>query len=186
AVARGHVEILWQPPTEAILDAVGARLISMVRRMGAKRVFIDSFGAFQAISFHQERVVPFFAAIANELRASGTSSVWSYETPHLVGSEIPAPLQGISPMVDNALVMRFVEVSSQLHRMLSIMKKRNGGFDPTLCNYAIGATGITLGAPFVNAEALLTGTPHRAKRSKAIAIAKKPSTAANSAARKRR
>lgn len=158
-VDRGIVEVLWQPATEAILDAVGARLISTVRRLGAKRVFIDSFGAFQAIAFHQERVIPFFAAIANELRAFGATAVWSYETPRFVGADIPAPLHGISPIIDNAVLLRFVEVESRLERMLSIMKKRDGSFDSTLRRYTIDQRGIQIGDSFANAEALLTGTP---------------------------
>ncbi len=169
-VKAGHVEVLWQPPTEAILDAVGARLINTVRRTGAKRVFVDSLGAFAGISFYPERAVPFFAALANELRALGATSVWTFETPQLVSSEIPAPLHGISPVVDNAMVMRFVEIDSRLHRLVSIMKKRNGAFDSALRRFTINDHGLTVGDEFRSVEALLTGAAHKLAKSVAAPV----------------
>jgi circadian clock protein KaiC len=164
-VKAGHVEVLWQPPTEAILDAVGARLVDTVRRTGAKRVLVDSLGAFAGISFYPERAVPFFAAIANELRALGVTSVWTYETPQLVSPEIPAPLHGISPVVDNALVLRFVEIDSRLHRLVSIMKKRSGAFDAALRSFTIDDHGLHIGDEFHSVEALLTGAAHKVAKS---------------------
>lgn len=159
-VKRGALEMAWQPATEPILDAVGARLIDMVKRTGARRVCIDSLGAFSGLSFHPERAVPFFAAITNELRSYGATTIWTYETSRLVGTEIPAPLQGMSPMVDNAIVLRFTEINSRLHRVISVMKKRNGAFDPVLREFTIDRAGIKVGDYFHDVEAVLTGSAH--------------------------
>jgi circadian clock protein KaiC len=161
-VKRGVVEVVWQPPTEAILDAVGARLIDTVKRTNARRVFIDSLGAFSGISFHPERALPFFAAIANELRAAGATTLWTYEVPHLMGPELPSPLQGIAPMVDNAIAMRFVELDAQLIRVMSVMKKRNGSFDPSVRQFTIDAKGLAIGGRLGGAEALMTGNARHA------------------------
>jgi len=40
-IDQGHFEILWHPPTEDILDALGNRLLEIVRRRGVKRLVID-------------------------------------------------------------------------------------------------------------------------------------------------
>jgi hypothetical protein len=39
-IEQGHLEILWHPPTENILDALGNRLLEAVRRRRVKRLVI--------------------------------------------------------------------------------------------------------------------------------------------------
>ena len=40
----GHVEFLWQPTTEALLDETCAQLLSAIRARGARRLFLDGLG----------------------------------------------------------------------------------------------------------------------------------------------
>src|SRR5260370_37712993 len=40
-IGQGHLQILWHPPTEDILDALGNRLLEAVQRRRVKRLAID-------------------------------------------------------------------------------------------------------------------------------------------------
>jgi len=52
----GVVEVLWQPPTDGLLDAYGAHLLEAVRRRGVRRLFIDGLGGFQAAANERRRI----------------------------------------------------------------------------------------------------------------------------------
>ena len=43
-IDTGAVELLWQPPTDGLIDEYGERLLEAVRRRGVRRLFIDGLG----------------------------------------------------------------------------------------------------------------------------------------------
>ena len=156
-VDAGHLEIQWYAPTEQILDQLGGKLIDTVRRRGVKRLFIDGLGGYVAAADLPERVSPFFAALTNELRALGVTTVYTAETDNLVGPTVAVPVEGISAIVENVVLLRFAEFRAQLHRIVSVMKVRGSGFDPRLREFSITDRGIVVSDAPEGAEALLSG-----------------------------
>ncbi|MEE1869132.1 ATPase domain-containing protein [Pseudomonas auratipiscis] len=156
---EGALHIAWQPTTEGILDDVGARLLRLVREKKIRRVLIDSLGAFTRLATTPERLNEFFRALAGELRALDVSVVATWEMRDIFGSEINAPAPDLSSIVDNLMLMRFVEFDSQLKRLLSILKVRDSGYDPALLELTFSNHGIDLKKTFTQAMAVLSGTP---------------------------
>ncbi|MCY1398503.1 Circadian clock protein kinase hypothetical protein [compost metagenome] len=155
----GSLQLCWQPTTEGLLDQVGARLLERVEAQGSKRVLIDSLGAFSRLAIDPARLNAFFRALAGELRARNVSVMVTWEMRDICGAEISAPAPDLSSIVDNLMLMRFVEMDSQLRRMLSILKVRDSHHDPALHELLIGAQGITLRKAFEGACGVLSGTP---------------------------
>ncbi|MBF8672311.1 AAA family ATPase [Pseudomonas putida] len=155
----GSLQLCWQPTTEGLLDQVGARLLERVEAQGSKRVLIDSLGAFSRLAIDPARLNAFFRALAGELRARNVSVVLTWEMRDIFGAEISAPAPDLSSIVDNLMLMRFVELDSQLRRMLSILKVRDSHHDPALHELLIGPQGITLRKAFEGACGVLSGTP---------------------------
>jgi KaiC/GvpD/RAD55 family RecA-like ATPase len=106
---RGHLEVLWRPPTEQILDDLGGQLVDAVRRRGVRRLFVDGLGGYVEAADRRERVGRVFAALSNELRALGVTAIYTAETPNLVGPEVTVPVQGVSALTEDMLLLRFVE-----------------------------------------------------------------------------
>jgi circadian clock protein KaiC len=156
---NGSLQLCWQPTTEGLLDQVGARLLERVEAQGCKRVLIDSLGAFSRLAIDPTRLNAFFRALAGELRARDVSVMLTWEMRDIFGSEISAPAPDLSSIVDNLMLMRFVELDSQLRRMLSILKVRDSHHDPALHELLIGPQGITLHKAFEGACGVLSGTP---------------------------
>lgn len=155
----GALRIAWQPTTEGALDDVGARLLRQVRQHASRRVLIDSFGAFTRLTTNPARLNEFFRALTSELRARDVSVMATWEMRDIFGSEINAPTPGLSSIVDNLLLMRFVELDSELKRLLSILKVRDSRYDPALLELIISDHGIDLQKAFAQATAVLSGTP---------------------------
>ncbi|MBA6112152.1 AAA family ATPase [Pseudomonas asiatica] len=155
----GILQLCWQPTTEGLLDQVGARLLERVEAQGSKRVLIDSLGAFSRLAIDPPRLNAFFRALVGELRARDVSVMLTWEMRDIFGAEISAPAPDLSSIVDNLMLMRFVELDSQLRRMLSILKVRDSHHDPALHELLIGPQGITLRKAFEGACGVLSGTP---------------------------
>jgi circadian clock protein KaiC len=68
------------------------------------------------------------------------------------------PLRGIASVSDVVILLRFVELRSQLYRLISLLKVREGTFDPTLRQFSTGKAGIVVGEPFKGVEGILSGT----------------------------
>ena len=161
----GALHIAWQPTTEGLLDDVGARLLRHVSEQGIKRVLIDNLGAFARLATRPERLNEFFRALTGELRARDVTVMATWEMRDLFGSEINAPAPELSAIVDNLLLMRFVELESELRRVLSVLKVRDSRYDPALLEVVIGETGMELHKAFNEATAVLSGTAQPLERS---------------------
>jgi circadian clock protein KaiC len=161
-IAAGHLELLWQAPTELLLDALGHRLVDAARRLGARRIVVDGIVGFMEGTAEPERLARFFAALTNELRALGAATLITIETPRLFGPEVNVPMVGISPVADNILFLRLVETHGSLRRSLAVLKVRDSDFDASLLEFSIGSAGIALTAgAFEGVEAVMTGVGRR-------------------------
>jgi circadian clock protein KaiC len=162
-IEQGHLEILWHPPTEEILDALGSRLLEAVWRRRVKRLVIDGLLGFQEIAADRpHRIGRFLTALANELRVLNVTTVYTAETRNLIGGVIEGPTIGLSTIAENLMLPRYVEIRSQLRRLISVVKMRDSDFDSSLREFRITATGIELAHTFESAEAILSGFPQRA------------------------
>jgi circadian clock protein KaiC len=154
----GAVEVLWQPPTDGLLDAYGERLLENVRRRDVRRLVIDGLGAFQSAAVEPVRLNQYLTALMNELRALGVTTVYTFTVPDMTGPYIREPARDLTVPSDNLVLMRYVEMGSRLHRMVSVLKVRNSDFDPSLYEYVTTGHGLQIeGTPAV-ADATLAGS----------------------------
>ncbi len=184
-VEAGHLEVIWRPTVERILDSLGNELVDTVRRRKVKRLFIDGWGGFAAAAETPERLSPFFAAITNELRSLGVTTICAMETENLIGPELHLPIQGISAVTENMILLRFAEYQGQLRRLISIMKVRGGGFDHKLRDFEIGPRGLRFVDNFRTAEGILSGSGTERVDAAVPARKKKTAKGRRAAARRR-
>ena len=153
---RGLVEVLWHPPINGTADALAAELIARVKERGVRRLFVDGLGGFRNALVYPEREQRFFAALCNELRAIGLTTVVAEETRDLFGADVK-PSSDLVAMLDNLLHLRHVELRARLRRLVSVVKMRQATSDPSLREFSIGEHGIKVSPTFDSAEAILTG-----------------------------
>ncbi|MDE1168074.1 MAG: ATPase domain-containing protein [Pseudomonas sp.] len=157
-VDSGALHLTWQPTTEGLLDGLGARLLRQVDEWNIKRVLIDSLGGMARCAVSTVRLTEFYSALMGELRARGVTVFATWEIRGLFGPEISSPAPDLSSMVDNILLLRFVEYEAELKRLLSILKVRDSVYDPSLLELVIDDQGIDLKKAFKHAEAVLSGS----------------------------
>jgi circadian clock protein KaiC len=158
-ISEGHVEIVWQPTTEGLLDETCDRLISAITRRGVRRLFIDGLQGFERLAPEPERLAHIFSAFSTEFRGRGISTVYTSEA-DLIGPVLGLPfsglsLRGVSCIAEIILVMRYVELRSQLHRMISVLKVRDAEINSALHRFIISGSGISIEPDSTAAEEIL-------------------------------
>jgi circadian clock protein KaiC len=144
------------PPSEQILDDLGAQLLAALRKRKVRRLFIDGLDGFEQATPDRNRVIPFFTALANELRTLGVTTVFTFET-RTVGLKIEAPVAGTAGLAENIILVHWLQAGARLHRLMSILKMRDSEFDLSMHEYSITGQGIALAENSESAEVLLTG-----------------------------
>jgi circadian clock protein KaiC len=164
---EGSLDILWFPPTERILDALGNRLLETVRERGVRRLFVDGLDGFHKAAAHPDRISHFLTGLNNELRVRDVTSLYTAEIPELFSTNVKLPISGISHIVENMVFLRFVEMRARLYRMLSVLKVRDSAYDGALREYHITDRGVELADTFRSAESILSGRAQPKKAAKA-------------------
>lgn len=164
AMREGRLVMKWQPPADCNLDVITHGLLEDVRKRGVKRLVVDGLNAMMECSHEPARMGQFFAALTQELRRRGVTTLFTLETPRLFGSELDVPVgSGLSAVAENLLFLRHVELDGRLRRLLSIFKVRDTDYDPSLREFVITSKGVEVQPPFQSPpETLLTGLARHA------------------------
>jgi len=141
---RGQLVILWQTPQSDLVDAHAERLLAAVKARGVKRLFIDGLTAFRRAITDPTRAESFFAALLNELRVLGVTTLFTLELPDILSTKAHVPIADVSSLAENIFLMRFIESPTKLHRVCSVMKVRDSSFDSSSHEFTVTGAGWTL------------------------------------------
>lgn len=157
-VDAGMIELVWQPPLEHFMDSLAESLLERMRQQPRerRRLFIDGVQGFAAAAVYNDRIPRFLSALTNQLRTWDVTTLVSEELP-LFGPEVTPPHPELANVVETVLMLRYVELRSQLHRLVSIMKMRESGYDTSIREFKISDHGIEVSGSFDSAESILTG-----------------------------
>ncbi|AFE06237.1 hypothetical protein COCOR_05187 [Corallococcus coralloides DSM 2259] len=157
-VDEGLIEIQWQPPLEHNLDSLAEKLLERIeeRKVDRLRLFIDGVSGFRSAAVYPDRMGRFFSALTHQLRMMDVTTLYSDETP-LFSPGVDMPQPEAASTVENVILVRYVELRSQLYRLLSIMKMRESAYDSGIREFSISEQGIQVAGTFESAESILTG-----------------------------
>ncbi|MFE8603312.1 RAD55 family ATPase [Archangium violaceum] len=157
AVDSGRVVMETRAAVESLPDALVHELLGLVERHRIQRLFLDGLEPLLQEPLEPSRAPDFLTALLNVLRSRGVTTVMTQQTRVLFGPRLEAKLEGVEGIVDNIVLLRYVEFRSQLYRMLSILKMRESDYQPALREFSISTRGIDVAETFESAEAILTG-----------------------------
>jgi circadian clock protein KaiC len=76
----------------------------------------------------------------------------------ILGSELESPVD-VSYLIDTILLMRFFEAGGEVHKAISVVKKRLGPHERTIRECLVGSNGLRIGEPLLKFHGVLTGVP---------------------------
>jgi circadian clock protein KaiC len=154
---RKQLLIDYRMPLDAEGDDLIAELLARVRETDAKLVVIDGIGDLEDVIYDRGRVRALLTALIVELRNLGVTSVFIREVAQIAAPSLDFSDTPISVTAENLLFCRHVELRGRLHRILSVLKMRESGFDPQVREFVVANDGIRVLDRVDSAEGLLTG-----------------------------
>jgi circadian clock protein KaiC len=160
----GLIDVVWHSPLRFGLDALAEKLLENVQRRQVKRVVIDGIDGFRQNN-NPERTIRFITALVNELAALDVTVLITEETQKIFGPEVEVRVAGLSALVDNIILLEYLDVGSELKRLMSIVKPRGSRHENHIRELVITDHGIELAPDPTSADKILELGPRIRRRS---------------------
>ncbi len=139
---EGRLAIHHVPPGELDLDTIGAAVRAQLSDGSLRRVAIDSLGELVFASRETERFPAFARALTGSIRAGGASSLITSETSTL--GPTAEPLAHLSFLFHNVILIRYIEIESEIRRAISVLKMRDSDHAHGVWVFGIDKHGIVI------------------------------------------
>jgi circadian clock protein KaiC len=153
----GTLRIEYPPPVEVDADELVHDILGKVVAAGARRLVVDGSDELSDAVLDPDRTKALWAAILVRLRAMHVTSLFTKQIAKIVGPELDFGDAPVAVLAENLLLLRYVELRSAVHRVLSILTLRDSGFDPALREVRISSDGVHVLGTVQSAEGLTTG-----------------------------
>jgi circadian clock protein KaiC len=163
---EGKIKLLYLRPLDLSAEEILYQIQLAVSEVGAQRLIIDSLNGVElalATSFREDFRESLYRLV-NRLTNGGVSVLMTVEVAESF-NEIKFSPHAISFLAQNIVFLRYVEVESQLRRMMAVIKMRRSEHSHDLREYEINAEGIRVLEPFREHEGILTGVAKQRSRS---------------------
>ncbi|MBN1564223.1 MAG: AAA family ATPase [Anaerolineae bacterium] len=157
----GKLRIMFTSPKvlQQSLATPESNLLRTIHDLDIRRVVVDSLTHFtqQITDEHELRQV--YHQVTSAFRREGVTAIYLGEE---MRSDYTAHERGrLSFVVDNMIMLRYLEVDSAIERAIVVLKMRSSAHDTAIRSYEIGANGITIGNPLEGKTGLLSGLTQR-------------------------
>ena len=157
---EGKLSLVYRGPMDLTTDQITDDVRHAVDRTGARRVVLDSISGFELARAPADRsnFREVLYRLTASLTAEGITVLMTTEIPEVFG-ELRFSTYDISFVADNIILLRYIEIESELRRVLAVVKMRRSWHDKELRQYQITPAGAVVGAPYREYAGLLSGVP---------------------------
>jgi len=162
----GKLLILYLRPLDLSVDETMNEILEAVKKIGAKRLVIDSLAGFEmALSpgFREDFRESLYRMIF-ALTGIGVTILSTVEVDESF-TEFPFSTYSISFLTDDIIRLRYISIDGQLRKIMVIIKMRGGNHSQDIREYEINSSGVMiLGKRLNDYQHLITGIPERLHR----------------------
>jgi circadian clock protein KaiC len=157
-IQHGKLHLQQVDPAELSPGEFVQQVRDAVDIRGAKVVVIDSLNGFiNAMPGEQYLTMQMHELLAF-LNHRGVATFLVLAQAGLVGSNMTSPVD-LSYLADNVLLLRFFESEGEIHKALSVVKKRSGKHERSIRELILANGEIAVGPPLREFRGVLTGVP---------------------------
>jgi circadian clock protein KaiC len=137
---------------------LATKIEETVEEIKARRLLFDG-------TVHLARMLPpymqlpeYMNNMVNFLKNKNITAIYTNETSNLTGvTQITGT--GISPIMDIVILLRYVEIKSQMRKAISVLKMRGSNHDKEIREIIITEKGVEIRLPFIEYSGILSGNP---------------------------
>jgi len=130
SIDKGLVRLVYDRPQEIEIDRHFLQLEKMVKEFRPRRAVIDSLSTYgSSLGPTGRSFRDFFHAVVALMKEHQVTTLYNHENPELLGmSSVMGPF-GVSSLVDNVILLNWVELADTFRQALTIAKMRANAFD---------------------------------------------------------
>ena len=159
-IAAGTLDILYLRPLDLSVDETLHEIQEAVAKTKARRVVIDSLTGLEialAPTFEQDFRESLYRLIG-ALTGVGITILMTVEVTDSF-TELRFSPHEVSFMTNDIVLQRYVEIESQLCRVMTVIKTRSRKHSSDLRSYEITSQGIAVGESFKDYRGIISGVP---------------------------
>jgi circadian clock protein KaiC len=158
AVDDGHVRVQQVDPAELAPGEFTCLVQQAVEEHGAKVVVIDSLNGYLNAMPEERFLTLHLHELLSYLGERGVTTLAVMAQHGLIGAGMSASVD-VSYLADCVILLRYYEANAEIHKAISVLKKRSGPHERWIRDYDMGPLGIEVGPQLTQFRGLLTGTP---------------------------
>jgi circadian clock protein KaiC len=162
ALREGTLKVIYLRPLDLSVDETLHEILQAIKETGAKRLVIDSLAGFEmalAPGFRTDFRESLYRMIF-ALTGIGITILSTLEMEESF-TELLFSTYSISFLTDDIIRLRYVEIGSQLRKIMMVLKMRGGAHSRDIREYEITPTGVIVGERLTGYDHLITGIPRR-------------------------
>jgi KaiC/GvpD/RAD55 family RecA-like ATPase len=125
AIDRAAVRLYYDPPQEIEIDRHFHRIEQIVREFKPRRAVIDSLSTYgSSLGAAGRTFRDFFHAIVALMKEHQVTAIYNHENPEMFGMSSMMGDYGVSSLVDNIILLNWVELGDVLRHAVTVSKMR--------------------------------------------------------------
>jgi circadian clock protein KaiC len=152
-VDAGNIQIFYDSPQELEIDAHFDLILRTIEKHKIQRLLIDGMTSYSNAIGNKALYRDFIHALVAYSKHHLMTTFFNYENPELFGVTHYMPDFAVSSIVDNLILLNFVELGASLRRAITVAKSRGSKHQSATREFTIGPGGISL-IPLVEGEGL--------------------------------
>jgi circadian clock protein KaiC len=129
-----------------------------VERDQAKVLIIDSLNGYLNAMPEERFLTLHLHEMLTFLGDHGVATILVMAQHGLIGSNMVSSVD-VSYLADCVVLLRYYEAEGELHKAISVMKKRSGSHEKAIREFSMGAGGLSVGPPLKHFRGILSGIP---------------------------
>ena len=153
------IQVIFTSPDSFVeeLENLDGKISSLIKKHGARRVVVDSVTHFESLTMDAGRLRAMETDVVNALKREEITSLLLKENSHVLG-KWDASTNKIPFIADTYILLRYLEMDSEIKRCLMILKMRGSDHDKDIVEYSIGQGGLKLGDNFKDIAGIFLGS----------------------------
>jgi circadian clock protein KaiC len=157
-VRDGLVTVHQVDPAEMSPGEFVQTMRDCVDRHGVRYVVIDSLNGYINAMPEERFLVIQLHEVLSFLNQRGVVSILVVAQHGMLGSAMESPVD-VSYLADTVLLLRYFEVTGEVRKAISVLKKRYGAHERTIREYSLSSRGIAVSEPLKQFHGVFGGVP---------------------------
>lgn len=129
-----------------------------VENHGARTLIIDSLNGYLNAMPEERFLTLHLHEMLTYLGDRGVATILVMAQHGLIGSNMISSVD-VSYLADCVILLRYYEAEGELHKAISVMKKRSGDHEKAIREFSMNSGGLNVGPPLKHFRGILSGIP---------------------------